>query len=199
MSGSSSPAASHSVSVVQGSSASAGGGGGRLQPAGAPGPGGEGRLGALRTSLFDLVAQLGLGLDGRVLAQLLDGLRFNGGQGQLWPLRVLTLEARLRRPLKAAGCAVVVADSLPQDARAGGERDLADALCTFPDEEADLLGQLRDFAGCVRLGGSVLLCTRPGHPPGTKLSAAFLHAGLQEVTQVMAGRYLITAGTVKYR
>jgi hypothetical protein len=79
-----------------------------------------------------LVAQLGLGLDGRVLAQLLDGLRFNGGQGQLWPLRVLTLEARLRRPLKAAGCAVVVADALPQDARAGGERDLADALCTFP-------------------------------------------------------------------
>ena len=70
-----------------------------------------GRASALRLGLLgiaELWSQLWLGIDNKVLTQLMDGLRFADGQGQLWPLRVLALDARLRRPLRHAGCSVVV-------------------------------------------------------------------------------------------
>lgn len=125
------------------------------------------------------------------LARLLQSLRFADGQGQLWPLRVLTPDERLSKPIKAAGCSVVV-----EEARAGSSAGLAaDALCLLLHDRTtldSLVGQVER----VRSGGMIVLCSRPGRLPRQLLTAAFLHAGLSEIVQMPAGPYLLTAGLV---
>jgi hypothetical protein len=178
----------------------------------------SGQTSALRSGLSripELLRQLWLGVDGKALAQLMDGLRFADGQGQLWPLRVLALDARLRRPLRAAGCTVVVDDTpideaalaaslAPAGPPAGAERpdmpdlaDLADALCALATGN-ELLPRLIYYARRVRRGGLLVLCSRPGSPARPHLAAALLHAGLTDVVQLPAGRMVLTAGRVTY-
>ena len=161
----------------------------------AGGPASALRLGL--SGIAELWSQLWLGIDNKVLTQLMDGLRFADGQGQLWPLRVLALDARLRRPLRAAGCAVVV-DEAPYPAeRVPTGPELADALCALLTT-TDLIPLARGYARRVRLGGLVVLCSRPAFPARPLLAAALLHAGLTEVVQVPAGRVVLTAGRVTY-
>lgn len=125
------------------------------------------------------------------LSGLLQSLRFADGQGQLWPLRVLTPDERLSKPLKAAGCAVVV-----EEAQKGGGSSLAaDALCLLLHDRSTL-DSLPHQIDRVRAGGMVVLCSSPGRLPRQLLTAAFLHAGLSEIVQLPAGRYLLTAGLV---
>ncbi|MBL8632867.1 MAG: hypothetical protein JNM40_06545 [Myxococcales bacterium] len=124
------------------------------------------------------------------LSKLLESLRFADGQGQLWPLRVLTPDEKLSKPLKSAGCAVVV-EAVPTSQG-------ADALCLWLHDEHTISGLEAQLA-CVRSGGLVILCSRPGQLPRHRLTAAFLHAGLSEVVQLDAGRYLLTAGQVQPR
>ena len=126
-----------------------------------------GRASALRLGLLgiaELWSQLWLGIDNKVLTQLMDGLRFADGQGQLWPLRVLALDARLRRPLRAAGCAVVV-DEAPYPAeRVPTGPELADGLCALLTT-TELIPLVRGYARRVRLGGArgaVLAAGVPG-------------------------------------
>ncbi len=141
--------------------------------------------------------QLWLGIDGKVLTQLMDSLRFADGQGQLWPLRVLALDARLRRPLRTAGCTVVVDEApLPPEHIPSGA-ELADALCALVTT-SELLPLVRGYARRVRLGGLLVLCSRPGSPARSLLAAALLHGGLTEVVQVAAGRVILTAGRVTH-
>lgn len=125
------------------------------------------------------------------LAGLLQSLRFADGQGQLWPLRVLTPDERLSKPLKSAGCAVVVE---PTDAAASASLAV-DALCLLLRDRATLDG-LPGLVDRVRSGGMVVLCSRPGRLPRQQLTAAFVHAGLVDIVQLAAGRYLLTAGRV---
>lgn len=124
------------------------------------------------------------------LSKLLLSLRFADGQGQLWPLRVLTPDEKLSKPLRAAGCAVVV--------EAAPTSQGADALCLMLHDERTL-SSIEALTTCVRSGGLVILCGRPGQLPRQQLTAAFLHAGLSEVVQLSAGRYLLTAGQVQPR
>jgi hypothetical protein len=127
----------------------------------------------------------------------MDGLRFADGQGQLWPLRVLALDARLRRPLRAAGCAVVVDETPFDPERAVAGSELADALCALATT-TELIPLVRGYTRRVRLGGLLVLCSRPGFPARPLLAAALLHAGLVEVVQVVAGRVVLTAGRVAH-
>lgn len=159
-----------------------------------------GRAAALRlgiSGIRELWSQLWLGIDGKALAQLMDGLRFADGQGQLWPLRVLALDARLRRPLRAAGCAVVVDETPYSPERLPTGPELADALCGLVNTE-ELIPLVRGYARRVRLGGLVVLCSRPTFPARPLLAAALLHAGLTEIVQVPAGRVVLTAGRVQH-
>lgn len=161
----------------------------------AGGPAAALRLGLV--GIAELWTKLWLGIDTKALAQLMDGLRFADGQGQLWPLRVLALDARLRRPLRAAGCAVVV-DEAPYPAeRIPTGPELADALCALLTT-TELIPLVRGYARRVRLGGLVVLCSRPSFPARPRLAAALLHAGLTEVVQVPAGRVVLTAGRVTH-
>lgn len=149
------------------------------------------------SGLRELWSQLWLGIDGKALTQLMDGLRFADGQGQLWPLRVLALDARLRRPLRAAGCSVVV-DEAPYPAeRMPTGPELADALCALATTN-ELIPLVREYARRVRLGGLIVLCSRPAFPPRPLLAAALLHAGLAEIVQVPAGRVVLSAGRVRH-
>ena len=153
------------------------------------------RLGFL--GIRELWNQLWLGIDGKALAQLMESLRFADGQGQLWPLRVLALDARLRRPLRAAGCAVVVDETpLPPEHIPSGA-ELADALCALVTT-TELIPLVRGYARRVRRGGLLVLCSRPGFPARPLLAASLLHAGLGEVVQVPAGRVVLTAGRVDH-
>ena len=149
------------------------------------------------SGIRELWSQLWLGIDGKALAQLMDGLRFADGQGQLWPLRVLALDARLRRPLRAAGCAVVVDEAPLTPERIPSGPELADALCALVTT-TDLIPLLRGYTRRVRLGGLVVLCSRPTFPTRPLLAAALLHAGLTEVVQLPAGRVILTAGRVAH-
>ena len=117
-------------------------------------------------------------------------LRFADGQGQLWPLRVLTPDEKLSKPIRSAGCVVVVEEAATSQG--------ADALCLLLRDERTLDG-LDAKAACVRSGGMVILCSRPGQLPRQQLTAACLHAGLFDVVQLSAGRYLLTAGQVQPR
>lgn len=158
-----------------------------------------GRVAALRlgiSGIRELWSQLWLGIDGKALAQLMDGLRFADGQGQLWPLRVLALDARLRRPLRHAGCSVVVDEAPYPPERTPTGPELADALCGLVSTQ-ELIPLVRGYARRVRLGGLVVLCSRPAFPARPLLAAALLHAGLTEIVQVPAGRVVLTAGRVQ--
>lgn len=134
---------------------------------------------------------------GAVLAQLLQGLRFAGGQGQLFSLRVVALDPRLLRPLRAAGCQVVLEDpQLPPRELPPGER--FDALCLRP-LRLPSGDELRAYARRVREGGLVVVCSAAGRSGGARrwqLAASFLHAGLADVVQRVVGRYVVTAGQV---
>jgi hypothetical protein len=154
------------------------------------------RLGLLR--IAELWQKLLLGVDGKVLGQLMQGLRFADGQGQLWPLRVLALDARLRRPLRVAGCTVVVDEAQPPEGHVPASADLADALCALMTS-GQPLPLVRGYARRVRQGGLVVLCSRPGSPPRALLAAALLHAGLCDIVQAPAGRMVLTAGRVATR
>lgn len=136
---------------------------------------------------------------GAALAQLFEGLRFAGSQGQLFSLRVVALDPRLVRPLRAAGCQVVLEDPkgpVPAAPVPGGER--FDALCLRP--QRPLSGdELRAYARRVREGGLVVVCSAAGRAGGARrwqLAAPFLHAGLADVVQRVVGRYVVTAGQV---
>lgn len=134
---------------------------------------------------------------GAVLAQLLQGLRFAGGQGQLFSLRVLALDPRLVRPLRAAGCQVVLEDRQPP-VPAGPPGERFDALCLRP-LQLPSGDELRAYGRRVREGGLVVVCTAAGRSGGARrwqLAAAFLHAGLADVVQRVVGRYVVTAGQV---
>jgi hypothetical protein len=124
------------------------------------------------------------------LSKLLLSLRFADGQGQLWPLRVLTPDEKLSKPIRSAGCVVVVEEAATSQG--------ADALCLLLRDERTLDG-LDAKTACVRSGGMVILCSRPGQLPRQQLTAACLHAGLFDVVQLSAGRYLLTAGQVQPR
>ena len=132
---------------------------------------------------------------GAVLTQLLEGLRFAGGQGQLFSLRVVALDPRLVRPLRAAGCQVVLEDPQASE-RPSGER--FDALCLRP-LRLPSGDELQAYARRVREGGLVVVCSAAGRSGGARrwqLAAAFLHAGLADVVQRVVGRYVVTAGQV---
>jgi len=125
------------------------------------------------------------------LARLLQSLRFADGQGQLWPLRVLTPDEPLSKPIKAAGCSVVVEDAQPTSASSLA----ADALCLLLHDRKTLDSLVHQVER-IRSGGMVILCSRPGRLPRQLLTAAFLHAGLSEIVQIPAGQYVLTAGLV---
>ena len=125
------------------------------------------------------------------LSGLLQSLRFTDGQGQLWPLRVLTSDDRLTKPLQQAGCVVVV-----DDLASSSSPSLAvDALCLRLRDRAGL-ATLPSLAERVRSGGMVVLCTRSGSLPRQLLTASCIHAGLVDIQQQTAGRYLLTCGRV---
>lgn len=128
------------------------------------------------------------------LSTVLHDLRFSDGQGQLWPLRVLTSDEKLSKPLKAAGCSVVVAQSAAQSPVGIA----VDALCVLL-KQRDQLDDLTALLATVRSDGMVVLCSRSGQLPRELLSATLLHAGLIDVTQISAGRHLLTAGRVQPR
>lgn len=142
---------------------------------------------------------------GNALLQLFEGLRFAGGQGQLFSPRVVALDPRLLRPLRAAGCQVQLEEPRPGAATVAGERaDPVDALCLRPLRPVspeELLG----LAGRVREGGLVVICSPIGRtgaarrPQRSQLAAALLHAGLVDVVQLVAGPYVVTAGQVPRR
>ncbi len=124
------------------------------------------------------------------LSTLLHSLRFSDGQGQLWPLRVLTTDEALGKPLKAAGCAVVVKPQLDEQARLS-----VDALCVLI-KKSDLPVELDRHIEQVRSDGMIIVCSRAGRIPRHAVTATLLHAGLVDIVQTAAGRYLLTAGRV---
>lgn len=142
---------------------------------------------------------------GTALTQLFEGLRFAGGQGQLFSPRVVALDPRLVRPLRAAGCQVQLEEQKPGAAPPDGARaEYVDALCLRPQRSVspeELLG----LSGRVREGGLVVVCAPLGrtgtarHPQRSQLAAALLHAGLMDVVQRVAGAYVVTAGQVPRR
>ncbi len=124
------------------------------------------------------------------LSTLLHSLRFSDGQGQLWPLRVLTTDEALCKPLKAAGCAVVVKHQF--DGMTGLS---VDALCVFA-KKRDLPVDLDRYLSQVRSDGMIVICSRTGRIPRQAVTATLLHLGLVDIVQFGAGRYVLTAGRV---
>lgn len=122
---------------------------------------------------------------------MLHALQFADGQGQLWPLRVLASHEKLCKPLKSAGYAVVV-EPLAATSPSGLA---ADALCVLVQDSASL-SEVASQVDRIRSDGMVVLCSLSGRVPRELLTATLLHAGLVDVTQIRAGRYLLTAGRV---
>lgn len=141
---------------------------------------------------------------GTALHSLFEGLRFAGGQGQLFSPRVVALDPRLVRPLRAAGCQVQLEEPQPGASDAGGRAEQVDALCLRPQRSVSP-EELSGLATRVREGGLVVVCSPLGRtgtarrPQRSQLAAALLHAGLMDVVQLVAGPYVVTAGQVPRR
>lgn len=141
---------------------------------------------------------------GTALRQLFEGLRFAGGQGQLFSPRVIALDPRLVRPLRAAGCQVQLEEPQIPANDTSDRAELVDALCLRPQRPVSP-EELVGLAVRVREGGLVVVCSPLGRtgaarrPQRSQLAAALLHAGLMDVVQLVAGPYVVTAGQVPRR
>lgn len=128
------------------------------------------------SGLFEWLAQgLRLGVAGPALRRALRPLEP--------PLSALCVDAPLSGLLRAQGV-TVPAPGTPDVVLGGAAPGELDAA-------------LRGYAERVCPGGRVVLVTRRGRFPLTRLCAAFLHAGLGDLWQETAGLLVLTAGTVR--
>lgn len=133
------------------------------------------------------------------LREVTQPLRFPGGQGRLLPLVVWASDRRLVRPLRSLGCVVIVQNppAAKNPASQTGEPSCeqpADVLCLHVENET-LLREWPNWLSAWPAVYQVVLCSR--RLPREKLTAALLFAGLADLRQTVAGRWVVTSGQVR--
>jgi hypothetical protein len=140
-------------------------------------------------SLGRVASALGIGATTRAFARALSA------DGR--PLTVVALSRRLERALSRAGHKVTRLEPT-------GPLELvdraADALCADSLSSNDAAAAIGEWMRVVRDRGRVLIATSASsrRQPRHYVCALFLHAGLRDVEQTLAGGIVITSGRVRW-